>query len=61
MNTGSMSIGVTISHWCKESQITMLMAPLEHSLFMGIFGEIIDSDLPEGTTAQNPEDYLVKL
>ena len=30
-----------------------------------IFGEMVDSDiamdLPEGTTAQNPEDYLVKL
>ena len=30
-----------------------------------IFGDMIDSDiamdLPEGTTAQNPEDYLVKL
>jgi len=30
-----------------------------------IFGDMVDSDiamdLPEGTTAQNPEDYLVKL
>ena len=30
-----------------------------------IFGDMIDSDiamdLPEGTTARNPEDYLVKL
>ena len=30
-----------------------------------IFGNMVDSDiamdLPEGTTAQNPEDYLVKL
>jgi hypothetical protein len=30
-----------------------------------IFGEMVDSDiamdLPEGTTAQNSEDYLVKL
>ena len=30
-----------------------------------IFGDMIDSDIvmdpPEGTTARNPEDYLVKL